>query len=205
MKIGTYRTLLIGLVVLPVVYFGIQLLLAPAYPGYSLWRDPTSGLGSDRSPVALWFNAAAIAGGMAGIAGSWGAYRAFEAAGGRARALILPIVMAMVAAGFLWAGIFPLPHPLHPMNPSTPAMLITPVLALIYAWWAPALRPLRVVLLVNLTFFLAVLPFMIGLVPVDRGTVGGLLQRLLALPVFLPIGLIGWQLRRAMPVLATRR
>jgi hypothetical membrane protein len=192
------RTLLIGLVLLPIFYFGMQLLLAPAYPGYSLLRDPTSELGSDRSPVALWFNLLAVVGGALGMAGAWGALYALRDAGGSlVQALILPAIVAVVAAGSIWAGVFPMPHPLHPMNPATPAMLITPLAALIYAWWAAPLRPLRRLLSVNLVAFLVILPFMMGLVPIDRGALGGLLQRLLALPIFVSIGLIGWQLRRS--------
>ena len=193
------RALLIGLILLPILYFGMQLLLAPFYPGYSLLRDPASELGSDRSPVALWFNLLAVAGGLFGIGGACGAWRALKVAGsGLLQALLLPMILATVAAGSVWAGIFPMPHPLHPMNPATPAMLIMPFAALIYAWWAAALRPLRVLSLVNLVAFLIILPFMMGLVPIDRGALGGLLQRLLALPVFVPIAMIGCQLRRGI-------
>lgn len=191
------RTQLIGLVLLPIFYFGMQLLLAPAYPGYSLFRDPASELGSDRSPVALWFNLLAVTGGLLGIAGAWGAWRTLRTSGGgMIQALLLPLIMGIVAAGSIWAGIFPMPNPLHPWNPSTPAMLIMPVAALAYAWWAAAFRPLRTFLLINLAVFIIVLPFMMGLVPVDRGAFGGLLQRLLALPIFASIGLIGWELRK---------
>ena len=138
---GRGRTLLIGLIVLPIFYFGMQLLLAPAYPGYSLLRDTTSELGSDRSPVALWFNLLAVTGGLLGMAGAWGAWRALRTTGGGvAQALILPLIMAVVAAGSVWAGIFPMPSPLHPWNPSTPAMLIMPFAAFIYAWGARSLR-----------------------------------------------------------------
>ena len=190
------RTLLIGLIALPIFYFGAQLLLAPADPGYSLLRDTASDLGSDRSPVAMWFNLLAILGGLLGIAGAWGAWGRLRAAGGGLiQAILLPLVMGVVAAGSVWAGVFPLPSPLHPMNPSTPAMLAMPLAAAIYAWWATALRPLRWFLLIGLAGFLIVLPFMFGLVPIDRGALGGLLQRLLAIPIFLSIGLIGWRLR----------
>jgi hypothetical protein len=58
----TDSKLLIGLMLLPIFYFGMQLLLAPYFPGYSLLRDATSILGSDRSPVAHWFNVLAIVG-----------------------------------------------------------------------------------------------------------------------------------------------
>lgn len=190
------RTALIGLILLPIFYFGMQLLLAPGYPGYSLLRDSTSELGSDRSPVALWFNLIAVTGGLLGIAGAWGAWRALRSAGGSlAQGLLLPGILAAVAGGSIWAGIFPMPHPLHPLNPSTPAMLLMPFAALIYAWWAKPLRRLRTFMLINLAAFIMVLPFMMGLVPFDRGAFGGLVQRLLALPVFMPVGLIGWQLR----------
>jgi hypothetical membrane protein len=190
------RTLLIGMILLPVFYFGIQALLAPAYPGYSLLRDTASDLGASASPVARWFNLLAVVGGLLGIVGAWAAYRTLLIIDGSLfKAILLPLVVAFVAAGSIWAGIFPMPNPLHPMNPSTPAMLVMPLVALAYAWWAPALRLIRVPVLINFVAFLIILPFMFGLVLIDRGAFGGLLQRLLAATVFLPIGLIGWALR----------
>ncbi len=192
----TNSKLLIGLVLLPIFYFGMQLLLAPYFPGYSLLRDATSILGSDRSPVAHWFNVLAIVGGLLGIVGAFGAYRVLSCIDpGKGRAIVLPVVMALVALGSVWAGAFPMPHPLHPKNPATPAMLLMPVVALVYTWWSSQLRSLRPAAIINLIFFLLLIPFMAGLLPVDRTVYGGLLQRLLALPVFVPIGLIGWYLR----------
>jgi hypothetical membrane protein len=199
MKGTTDRTLLIGLILLPVFYFGMQLLLAPAFPRYSLLRDAASVLGADWSPVARWFNFLAVIGGLLGMMGAWGAYRVFvTAGGGLVQAMLLPAILAIVAAGSVWAGIFPMPHRLHAMNPSTPAMFVMPFAALIYTWWAVPLRTLRTPLLVNLAAFLVIMPFMTGLVPIDRDAFGGLLQRLLALTIFLPIGLVGWQLRQAV-------
>ena len=89
-----------------------------------------------------------------------------------------------------------MPNPLHPVNPSTPAMLLMPLMALGYAWWVGPLQSMKVPLILNFVGFLIILPFMFGIVPIDRGTFGGLLQRLLALTVFLPIGLLGWALRQ---------
>jgi hypothetical membrane protein len=191
------HTLLIGMILLPVFYFGMQALLAPAFPGYSVLRDATSVLGADGSPVARWFNTLAILGGLLGIAGAWGAYRTLVITdAGLLKTILLPLMVAMVAAGSIWAGIFPMPSPLHPMNPSTPAMILMPLMALAYAWWVPLLQPMRLPLLINFVAFLCIVPFMSGLVPIDRGAFGGLLQRLLALTVFLPIGLMGWALRQ---------
>ena len=196
----TDRALVVGMMLLPLFYFGTQALLAPAYPGYSLLRDGTSVLGSDGSPVARWFNLLAVIGGLAGIAGAWGAHRMLLASDeSLAKAILLPAVVACIAAGSIWAGIFPMPNPLHPMNPSTPAMLAMPLVAVAYAWWAPALRPIHVPLLLNFVAFLIILPLMFGFAPIDRGALGGLLQRLLALTVFIPIALIGWSLRRPLP------
>ena len=191
------HTLLIGMILLPVFYFGMQALLAPAFPGYSMLRDATSVLGADGSPVAGWFNTLAILGGLLGLVGAWGAYRTLVIAdAGLLKTILLPLVVAMVAAGSIWAGIFPLPSPLHTMNPSTPAMMLMPLIALVYAWWASQLQSMRLPLLVNFVAFLCIVPLMFGLVPIDRGAFGGLLQRLLAVTVFLPIGLIGWALRQ---------
>lgn len=191
------HSLLIGMILLPVFYFGIQALLAPLDPGYSLLRDTASDLGADGSPVARWFNFLAIVAGLLGFAGAWGAYRILLMVdGGLLKAVLLPVVVALIAAGSIWAGIFPMPNPLHPVNPSTPAMLLMPLMALGYAWWVGPLQSMKVPLILNFVGFLIILPFMFGIVPIDRGTFGGLLQRLLALTVFLPIGLLGWALRQ---------
>lgn len=186
------RRLLVGALLMPVIYFGMQLVLAPFFPGYSFLQDATSVLGSDRSPVASWFNAIAICAGILGSVGAYGVYLALRAEdGGMARSVILPLFIAVIALGCIWAGVFPMPHPWHARNPSAPAMILMPAVALAYTWWSTGLRNLRPFLIGNLMIFLLLVSFMAGLVPVDRGAFGGLLQRLLALPVFVPIAVIG--------------
>jgi hypothetical membrane protein len=189
------RLLLWGAILLPVLYFGVQAALAPLFPGYSLLRDATSVLGSDRSPVAAWFNGVAILSGLCGLAGTAGLGASLNQDPAWLRWPIVAAVL-VIALGCFWAGIFPLPHPLHPKNPSMIGVLALPPLLALGGWRAPSLRPLRPYLLLNLAGFLIMIPLMAGIVPLDRAALGGLLQRLLTLTVFPPIGVLGWSLLR---------
>jgi hypothetical membrane protein len=189
------RVLLWGAILLPVLYFGVQLVLAPLFPGYSLLRDATSVLGSDRSPVAAWFNGVAILSGLCGLAGTAGLSLSLRRDPAWLRWPVVAAVL-MIALGCFWAGIFPLPHPLHPKNPSMIGVLALPPLLALGAWRAPSLRPMRFYLLLNLAAFLAMVPLMAGAIPLDRAALGGLLQRLLTLTVFPPIGVLGWNFLR---------
>ena len=56
------------------------------------------------------------------------------------------------------------------------------------ALWKPSSLNLRIYLLANIAAFGLLAAIMSGTIPVDQGAYGGLLQRILALIAFVPIG-----------------
>lgn len=190
------RLLLISAILVPVLYFGIQLLLAPLTPGYDLRTQATSLLGADGAPYSAWFNGATILSGVAAIVGGLGIVCAL----GRESSIWVRalLALALIGLGFgnIWAGTFALPDPRHAANPFAPAFFALPLLLCGAGWIAPRLRGLRLYLGLNLVLFAAMVPVMVGVTMIDRAAYGGLLQRILALAIMLPIGIIGWHLLR---------
>ena len=180
--------LLIGAMLLPVLYFGVQLALAPTFPGYSFLTDAASLLGSDRSPYAVVFNTVALLSGVCGVVGAVGLFGALR----QARcpillAVLIFLAVLLVAAGCIWAGVYPLPDPRHGANPTAPGLMAVPVF--VAAFLVPALKGLRIYLVINLVVMIALVLVMSGALPVDRVAYGGLVQRLIALAAFGPIGI----------------
>ncbi len=64
-------------IAIPILYFGMQLLAAPFYPGYSFISRDASTLGSDGSSVPAIFNLGSILVGLVELVAAWGFLRAF--------------------------------------------------------------------------------------------------------------------------------
>lgn len=181
---------------LPVVHFGMQLALASFYPDYYFLHNPTSLLGIDGTATAPWFNALANIFGALALGGA-----AVIATGIHERPvapwLVAVATMAIVAVGCgnIWAGTFPLPDPRRDENPFNLAFDAIPIMFAGAAWTTAALRRLRLHLTVNLVAYIAVKLVILGFIPIDPASCSGLLQRLAAATIFVPIGVIGWRQR----------
>lgn len=189
---GLGRGLLLGAVVLPILYFGVQVALAPTFPNYNFMTDAASLLGSDRSPTALIFNAVAILCGACGLAGAAGLWLVLKAE--RCPLLLnalIALAVLLAAVGCVWAGVFPLPDPRHGANPSAPGLIALPVLFAIAAFVVRRLRAWRIYFVANLLLLATMVLLASGVIPVDRAQYGGLMQRFVALAGFGPIGVAG--------------
>jgi hypothetical membrane protein len=172
----------------PFLYFGLQLIAMPFYPGYNLLINAASDLGSPSSSLPIVFNAGAIISGVLMILSTYGfAY-------GLQQFRVTPILVWLVSYAILltglssiWAGIFPLPNPWHATNPMVIGLFLMPFIMAV-ALWKPSSLNLRIYLLANIVAFGLLAAIMSGTIPVDQGAYGGLLQRILALIAFAPIG-----------------
>lgn len=192
----TLATLGIGALV-PVFYFGSQLVAAPFYPGYSFVRDATSLLGSDRSTFPMLLNGGAILTGCAGLIGALGILRGLRALRvAPALAWLTALAVTSIGAAAIWAGLFPLPNPRHNPGLLNAGMFVAPVL-LLAALWRPAPRSLRIYLAINLVLFLSLVPVVSGAAGIETQGLGGLLQRLITIVVFVPLGVVSTFLLRA--------
>lgn len=184
-------TMLWSGVLVPVLYFGAQLVRGPFVEGYSFRHNAASDLGAVGVPGASWFNAMAVASGLAAIAASFGWWHALDdwAVGGIRRSLLC---LALISIGLasIAAGAFPLPDERHGGGALGAGLFALPlllVLATVRSQVAPWLRRYAVANL--LLFVLAALLFS-GATGVDPTVNEGVLQRVLALSVFPPIGVV---------------
>jgi hypothetical membrane protein len=184
-------TLRLGIAV-PFLYIGIQLIAAPFYAGYDFMQMAASLLGSDRSSLPVVFNLGAIFTGFAAAVAAFGFLRVFPLAKSQPiLAWLTAIAVFCVGLSSLWAGVFPMPDPRHAENPFAIGLFAMPFVTLATFWNQPQIRPY---LIAAVVLFLGLIPIMSGIVPVDRQALEGVLQRLLALAAFSPIGLGAYQL-----------
>jgi hypothetical membrane protein len=179
--------LIIG-VVIPFVYFGMQLLAAPFYPGYNFITNAASDLGASTFTYGQWFSWGILLFGTLLLVAAVGIGAALHQ---RPTNVLLNafVVLTIAACGVasLWAGAYPLPDPAHGGPPwLTFGMILTP-LALTLALWKQA--RLRLALLACVLLILAIIPLISGALGVDTRAYSGLMQRLLALATFGAISL----------------
>ena len=184
-------------VLVPVVYFGSQLVAARFYPRYSFVTQSASELGSDRSNRPAVLNSGAILTGIATVIAAFAFLPALRRQGtGRVMAILTTIAMVSMGAGAIWAGSFPLPDPRHnPKLIGAGAFLVPLFFALSAIKWhdAPALRRY---LFANLALFVLLIPVMSGATPIDVVRYRGVMQRIAAGVLYIPVGVVAASLLR---------
>jgi hypothetical membrane protein len=193
----TLASLRFGIAV-PLLYYGIQLVAAPFFPDFSVLGTTASELGSDRSSRPWILNAGAILTGIAALVGSIGLLRALHRLGAHPIvAWLTLLVVAGTGLSSLWAGVFPMPDPRHAGHPSMLiAMLAVPFVLSFALWRLGVSRAIKAYLVATIVLLLVMLPIMMRMIDIDMHTYGGLLQRIFALTVFVPIGVGAYELAR---------
>lgn len=188
-----------GGMAVPVIYFGVQLLAAPFYPGYSFLARDAGTLGSPGSSMPAIFNAGSIIAGAVMVASAWEFGAPFAAT------WLSVVAVVCGAIGSINARFHPLPDPLHTsgiLSSLGVGLFLLPVVAPIAVWRLDSARTIRRYLGFNLLLVAALIPIMGGLIQrwsimADVEIPGlqsllnnyqGFLQRLAAIAVFVPIG-----------------
>ncbi len=185
-------------VLVPLVYFGAQLIAAPFYPNYSFLVNSASQLGSDVSTFPALLNGGAIFSGVLGLLSAYGIGTGLQAAGAKPWfAWLCAACGVSVGAAAIWAGLHPMPDPLHNPGAIGIGMFLGP-LALFAAFWnVRDGRAMRGYLVFTLIAFAALAPIMGDITPIDLNRYGGLMQRVAALVLYLPPAVTAWWLMRA--------
>jgi len=184
-------------IAVPFLYFGAQLAAAPFYPGYSFLSDSASLLGSDRSTFPAVLNTGAFLTGMAALAGSYGMFRRLSSLGARpVWTWLVFLSVVSTGAASLWASTFHLPDARH--NPGALGMgtFFGPALFLVALWPLAGTKGMKAYLIADLLAFALVAPVIAGVTGISLPRYGGLLQRIAAMILYVPIGVMGCFLLR---------
>jgi len=201
----TLSALALGAAV-PILYFGIQIVAAPFFPGYSFLSRDASSLGSDRSSFPAIFNVGSLILGLFSLIVSWGFFSSFRHLGlSPLFGLLASLAVAAFGLGSINAFLFPLPDPRHTSGVLAVLggfFLSFPFLLPIALWRLPGARAIKIYFAANIAAVVGLIPIMSGLV--QRWSVmahvemprfqtflnnyQGLLQRIAAVVVIVPIG-----------------
>lgn len=192
------RALLRFGILVPILYYGIQLLAAPTYPGYSFVGNVASELGSDKAPYAAIFNIGIFAVGTAALLASVGFFLALKRKSTNiALTLVTSLAIATNGLQSLWAGLHPMPDPQHGGHPAMLLAIIALPYILAAAMWKHLnSRWLKGFYVASMLVILVMAPIMSGKMGVDTVALRGLLQRTLTLSVFPGIGISAYILAR---------
>ncbi len=200
------RLALISGASVPVLYFGAQLVRGPFVDGYSFRRNAASDLGADGVPGAVRFNALAIASGVAAIVGAIGWWRAL--APWHLRRGVRPVLTAAVISvgvASVAAGVFPLPDDRHGGGALGIGLFAFPALFVIATLRTGSPRWVARYAIVNLALFGAAALMFSGATSLDPQMDEGIMQRVLACSVFVPIGVVSVAALRSGTTIAPGR
>ena len=184
-------------IVVPILYFGTQLLAAPFFPGYSFLNMVASVLGSDLAIYPAIFNSGAMITGIATIIASAGFFFSLQYLGTNSfLAGLASLAVLLNGLGSLWAGFFPLPDPRHASNPFAVGIFLFPILLTFAVWKLSHATPIKIYLIITNLLFIALIPIMSGVSGITTQGYQGLLQRITALIFFMPIAVGSYFLRK---------
>src|SRR5260221_601672 len=117
-------------VLIPFIYYGIQILCAFYNPGYSFIHQVASELGSNRAARPVLFNIGIMVQGVLTLIASFGFLRATLRLGvNPTLSLLIFLALATNGIQMLWAGYFPLPDRRHAGHP--PFIIATTLLPIL--------------------------------------------------------------------------
>ena len=101
-------------VLVPVVYFGVLLIGGYLTPGFNHFTQYASELGMAGKPAAQMFNCGIIVAGGLAIAAAPGVVFGMKSLGANILwALLAAVCLAAWGVSFVYAGLYPMPNPLH--------------------------------------------------------------------------------------------
>ena len=195
----TLLALSMGMIV-PILYYGMQIIAAPFYPGYNFLSQTASELGSSQFTYASTFNVGIIILGIITLIAAVGWLQALLRLGTNPILSWLTTI-AVIANGLssLWAGFVPLPNPNHGGPPPLAlGVILLPFLLTAALWKRSDVRPLKIYLILSIGIIVTNMLLMSGTIQVDLNLYRGLIQRIFALAIFGPIGIGAYFLAKSL-------
>jgi len=181
----THFSLGMGITV-PFLYFGMQVLALPFFPHYSILSMDASTLGSRGSAAPGIFNIGAVLTGVITLLAAPGFYRALiRQQTSSLLAWLTSIAIGMSGLSSVWAGLFPLPSPLHSANPFMPGLFLLPTALAAALWHHEGAGMIKAYLVITIVVCIGLVPILYG---INTQGYDGLMQRIIALVFLPPIG-----------------
>jgi hypothetical membrane protein len=192
------RSLLVGAIAMPVVYFATLLLAGVANPAVAAGAVP-SMLGTAPAPHPAIYNCGMVLAALCGLAGAFGiGLRLPQLGAGRILGTATAITVALSSLGLAEAGLFPLPSPYHEAFGLSLFGGITPIFGAFALLRARDDRRAVAGLFLAFVAILVVFAVLNGAGGLATDANAGVWVRLLALVAFGSVGVIGWRaMRRA--------
>jgi hypothetical membrane protein len=182
-------------VLVPILYFGTQIVSSLAYPGYSYVTQYASELGSSSARYPQLFNVGIILTALAVLASLPGFRTALRALNANtAASWLFLIALAAFGIGTLMGGLFPMPDPRHGGFGLGIAVQLAPALLAIALWRTPVSQRLKVFLIATFIASLVMFAVMMGVGSLVRRANVGAFQRIYALTIFPWIGIAAYAL-----------
>jgi len=179
----------------PFIYFGIIVLSALFYPGYSHMRQVISDLGASGTPHPEIFNVGVIITGAAILIGAFGFFRALQRLGARLMLTCLTSsVLVLFGLAGLLTGIFPWPDPRHGGKYLALVIIFGPMFLTAALWKRREARLLNMYSIGTNILMIGTIAIMTGIGGLVTRANVGLMQRISALTVFPWIGIAAYVL-----------
>ncbi|MBI4913537.1 MAG: DUF998 domain-containing protein [Acidobacteria bacterium] len=182
----------------PVLYFGVQLAALPFAPTYNLLKQVASELGmSAVSCAPALFNLGTMLRAVVmGVAAVGFFFELRRRSVSRGIAVWVGLTMLAIAVNDFGAGIFPLPDRRHE-SVFAAGYLLWPPAILAATWHQPGAGGFKAYVMVNIAFICGLIGWRIA--SGDALALAGLFQRLLGVATVGPIGVASWFLSRRGP------
>jgi hypothetical membrane protein len=189
--------LVVSAVAVPVLYFGVMLVAAATWPGYSHVTQYVSELGGPDAKYPAIFNVGIVAMGVVCTFSAWGVFVAARRVGGRrVMSALAAVCIALFGVAMVMGGLFPMPNPLHGGFGLAFAMVPAPLFLALAVTGREGLGGLTALLVASFVFVLATMVVMMGVGHLVTRANVGLWQRLNALAMFPWLGIAGLALAR---------
>jgi hypothetical membrane protein len=192
-------------IAVPILYFGVMLVAASTWPGYSHVTRYVSELGGPEAPFPRIFNFGIMIMGAGCTLSSFGVLSAARRLGGRrVLSVLAALCIALFGVAMVLGGLFPMPDPRHGAFGLGFAMVFAPLfLALAFAG-RPGFGGLVALLAANFALVVFTMTVMMGVGQLVTRANVGLWQRANALAMFPWLGVAGAMLARRLERAATQ-
>ncbi len=184
----TTTALSMGILV-PLLYFGKQIVAAPYFPGYNWLSQAASELGTQQSRWPAIFNIGSILNGIIALFVSIGLLCGLRRVG---TAPVWAWLTALSVASLGWAalrgGLYPMNDPRHNPGALGLGMFLIAPLFTVALWKLRDGQWLKVYLIVNNLLFVALFALRAGIAGISLQGYEGAFQRIFALVVYVPVG-----------------